>query len=244
MPNTQIYTDGYQTLKEVVKKALAQGRKPRSYYKPFFELAIDGYREIRLHHAQEGKSSQKLIPSSLDVIDFPPDFEDFIGAYIPLDGQLHPLTRKDSIITTTSLSGVIEVLDATKGEGVDVSNPIGVGPYVKGGVNLEGYYTVEWDKRRIHFRNITAPEIILVYRTSGTMIGGQTFVPNRYIPFLIAYIIYEYFKFDDKYPQSRRQELLSQYQTEVIKLADLESPSLEEYMDAIRSTYYATPRRY
>lgn len=240
----QTFTDGLQTLKEVVKKALAQCRRPRSYYSPFYELAIDGYRTLRLHHVQEGRTSSKRIPGSLDTVDFPPDFEDFIGVYVNISGEMFSLTRKDSIVTTTSLSGVIEVLDPTKGEGVNINNPVGVGPYVKGGINLEGYYVIEWDKRRIHFRNITAAEVILVYRTSGTMISGATWVPNRYIPALIAYIVYEYFKYDDKYPQSRRQELLSQYNAEIIKLADLESPSLEEYMDAIRGTYYATPRRY
>jgi hypothetical protein len=242
---SQTFTDGLQTLKEVVKKALAQGRKPRSYYRPFFELAIDGYRQLRLHHVNEGKTWDKRpVDPVLKVATFPPDMEDLIGIYVPVGGDLFPLTRRDSINITTSMSGLTEILDPAKGEGVDVENFVGSGPNTRGGVNTEGYYTVEWDKRRIHLRNITATEVVILYRTSGTMIGSTTWVPNRYIPALIAFIVYEYYKYDDKYPQSRRQELLSQYQTEIIKLADLESPSLEEYMDAIRGTYYSTPRRY
>jgi hypothetical protein len=240
----QLYTDGLQTLKEVVQKALAQARKPRSYFTPFLEQAIDGYRQLRLHHVQEGKTWAKLTVGTLDTAYFPPDFEDFIGLYVPISGELFPLTRKDSIITTTSLSGVIEVLDATKGEGVDVNNPVNSGLYAKGGINMEGYYAIEWDKRRFHFRNLTVTEVILMYKTSGTMIGSTTWIPNRYIPALIAYLVYEYYKLDNKIPESHVARYLSQYNTEIIKLADLESPSLDEYMDAIRSTYYGTPRRY
>lgn len=241
---SQVYTEGVQTLKEVVKKALQKAKKPRSYHKPFFEMAIDVYRQLRLHNVLEGKTWAKLTPGSLKTADFPPDFENFLGLYVPVNGELFPLTRKDSIITTTSLDGVIEVLDSEVGEGVDVSSPVGDGFYVKGGVNMQGYYAMDWGRRRIHFRNLSVDEVILFYVSSGSMTTSQTWVPNKYIPALIAGIVYEYYMYDDRYPQPRRQELLQQYNTEIIKLADLEGPSLEEYMDAVRSTYYATPKRY
>lgn len=243
MSHTQLYTDGLQTLKEVVKKALFQSKKAKSNYFLFFELAIDGYRYLNLHAVNEGKEWKKLVPDSIGCVDFPTDFEDFIGIYEPLNGELWPLTRNDSIVTTTTLSGITETQSSAAGEGVDIVNPIEQGAYVAGGVNPRGYYTIDWNNQRIFTNNIQATTVVLLYKSSGTRITDTTYVPNKYIPYLIAFILYEYCKYDDNFAMNRRQELLQTLRTERVELADLESPSLDEFLDAIRSTYYGTTKR-
>lgn len=243
MSESQLYTDGLQTLKEVVKKALFQSKKAKSNFALFFELAIDGYRYLNLHAVNEGKEWKKLTPDSINCVDFPADFEDFIGIYEPLQGELWPLTRNDSIVTTTTLSGITETQSSTAGEGVSIVNPIDQGAYVAGGVNPRGYYTIDWNNQRIFLNNIQATEVVLLYKCSGARISDTTYVPNKYIPYLIAYILYEFTKYDDLFPMNRRQELLQTLRTERVELSDLESPTLDEFLDAIRSTYYGVAKR-
>jgi hypothetical protein len=240
MSQSQQYTDGIQTIMEVVKKALWAAKKARSNYFLFLELAIDAYRELRLHAVTEGKTWRKCTPDSMNCIDFPAEFEDFIGIYVPIDGELWPLTRRDGIITTTTLSGVIETQDSTVGEGVDIQHEI---IQNQGGQNLKGYYTIDWDNRRIFLNHSTATEVILLYKTSGTMINTTTWIPNKYIPCMIAKILFAFVQYDDNVNPNRRQELLFNMQQEEIRLRNLESPTLEEFMDAIYSTYYPTPKR-
>lgn len=243
MSESQLYVSGLQTLKEVVKKALFQSKKNRTNYWLFFELAIDGYRFMNLHAINEGREWKKLTPDSINCVDFPVDFEDFIGIYEPIDGELWPLTRNDSIVMTTTMSGITETQDSTKEEGASILNPLEQGAYVAGGTNPRGYYYVDWNNRRIFLNNITATEVVLLYKCSGTRVSDTTYVPNKYIPFLIAFILYEFTKYDDSFSMSRRQELLITLRDERINLASLESPTMDEYLDAIRSTYYSTAKR-
>jgi hypothetical protein len=241
MSQVQLYSDGIQTMKTVVLKALSQSRKSRVNFWMFREFAIDAYRYLNLHAIRDGREWKKLTPV-MNTVSFPADFEDLVGIYKPIDGQFYPLTRNDSIVITTSLSGIYEVQDATQGEGVAIPNNTSNSPSTPGGVNLQGYYTLDWNGRRVFLSGVTG-DIVMLYKASGTRIGDTTFVPNKYIPYLIAFILYEHTKYDDSYPLSRRQELLSTLQIERMDVAKLESPTLDEYLDAIRSTYYGTARR-
>jgi hypothetical protein len=243
MSDVQQHTDRVQTLHEVVKKALWQAKKPRSYYFPFLEMAIDGYRKLRLNYVWEGKMWRKVTLNSLDYISFPEEMEDFIGLYQPAAGELVPLTRRDSITHTITETGGVESLDTDYEEGEDVNSPVSPGYYAPGGVNTDGYYVVDWDAEKIHVRNTTSTTLVLVYKTSGTNISTENYIPNKYIPALIAHILYEFYKFDDNYPMSRRQELLNVYSAALTELVSLEAPSHDEFMDMIRSTFYLTPKR-
>jgi len=232
-----------QTLQEVVKKAIMQAKVSRINHWYFLEYAIDGLRYLNLHVINDGREWKKLTIDSTNRADFPADFEDFIGLYEPISGELWPLTRNDSIVPTTTLSGLTETLDSTQEEGVDITNPLDNGAYVKGGVNIRGYYTIDWINSKFIFNGTTATTMVLLYKTSGTYISATTYVYNKYIPFLIAYILYEHAKFDDSYPLSRRQELEATLNTQRNELGRLESPTLDEFLDAIRNTYYGTARR-
>lgn len=252
MSQSQQFTDSIQTLHEVVKKALWVAKKARSNYFLFLELAIDAYRDLRLHLVMEGWTWKKCTVTALTggsagsgVIDFPEEFEDFIKIGVPVNGELWTLTRRDSIITTTTISGISETQDSDVGEGVEVANWIDQELYTKGGQNLRGYYTIDWDNRRIFVNGLdsSVTEVILIYKSSGVMINATTWIPNKYIPALIAKILYAQTQYDNNFPASRRQELYYNMQQEEIKLRNLESPTLDEFMDAVYSTYHLTPKR-
>jgi hypothetical protein len=247
MSQVQQYTDALQTIKEVVKKALWAAKKPRSKFFLFLELAIDAYRDLRLHLVMEGKTWKKCTVTTFTggdagtgTIDFPAEFEDFLSIGVPIDGELWTLTRRDSIIQTTSLSGVIEVQSSTVGEGVGNNTD-----YDYGGQNTRGYYAIDWENRRIFLNGLDTDitEVILFYKTSGTMINTTTYIPNKYIPAMIAKILFAFVQYDDNVNPNRRQELLFNMQQEEMKLRNLEAPTLNELMDAVYSTYYGTAKR-
>ena len=114
------------------------------------------------------------------------------------------------------------------------------GFYAKGGVNLDGYYKIDWDNRRIVLNSVTRTEVILAYVSSGTNATGETYVPVKYEPALIAYIIWQ----DGRYDSKKLKDSMyfeAQYNAEIRMLDD--GPNLQEYLDTLYSTYTMLPQR-
>lgn len=234
------HTEGLVTLKQIVKKALWKAKRPPSDYKMFYELAHDGYRELRLHHVQEGVKFSKLTPDSINCISFPEDFVDFVGIGIHVQGKLSLLTRDDGIIITTTSVGAVETQDSDSGEGVDILSPATSGFYARGAANQDGYYKIDWENRRIMLNSVTRTEIILAYVSSGTNVTGETYVPVKYEPALVAYIVWQDSRYDDRRIQIA-QYFEQQYRNEVLMLN--EGPTAQEWLDTLYSTYTMLPNR-
>lgn len=233
-------TEGVVTLKAIVKNALWQAKRPTSDHARFYELAYRGYRELRLHHVREGVKLSKLTPDSINCVDFPEDMIDFVGIGVPVNGKLSLLTRDDDIIITTTLVGSVETQDNDAGEDVDIYDSTTDGYYAKGGINYDGYYKIDWENRRIMLNSVTRTEVILAYVSSGVNATGETYVPVKYEPALIAYIIWQDSRFDDK-----RIAIAQYYETQYVKeIQNLdEGPTLQEYLDVLYSTYTLLPSR-
>ena len=233
-------TEGVVTLKNIVQSALWQAKRPKSDYRRFFEFAYRGYRELRLHHVQEGIKFSKLTPSTINTVDFPEDMIDFAGIGVHVDGKLTWLTRDDDIIITTTMVGAVETQDSDSGEGADILNINADNLYTKGGINLDGYYKIDWENRRIMLNSVTRTEVILAYMSSGTSVTGETYVPVKYDIALIAWIIWQDSCFDDK-----RVTIAPYYEQQyknAVYMLD-EGPTLQEYLDVLYSTYTMIPQR-
>ena len=234
------HTEGVVTLNAIVKNALWQAKRPSSDKARFYEFAYRGYRELRLHHVQEGVKLSKLTPDAINCIDFPEDMIDFVGIGVHVNGKLSLLTRNDDIIITTTLVGAVETQDNDSGEDVDIYDSNTDGYYAKGGVNYDGYYKVDWENRRIMLNSVTRTEVVLAYVSSGTNATGETYIPVKYEPALIAYIMWQDSRYDDK-----RIAIAQYYETQYIKeIQNLdEGPTLQEYLDVLYSTYTLLPSR-
>lgn len=234
------HTEGVVTLNAIVKNALWQAKRPSSDKARFYEFAYRGYRELRLHHVREGVKLSKLTPDAINCIDFPEDMIDFVGIGVHVNGKLSLLTRNDDIIITTTLVGAVETQDNDSGEDVDIYDSNTDGYYAKGGVNYDGYYKVDWENRRIMLNSVTRTEVVLAYVSSGTNATGDTYIPVKYEPALIAYIMWQDSRYDDK-----RIAIAQYYETQYIKeIQNLdEGPTLQEYLDVLYSTYTLLPSR-
>lgn len=234
------HTEGVVTLNAIVKNALWQAKRPTSDKARFYEFAYRGYRELRLHHVREGVKMLKCTPDSINCVDFPEDMIDFVGIGVHVNGKLSLLTRNDDIILTTTLVGSVETQDNDSGEDVDIYDSTTDGYYAKGGVNYDGYYNIDWENRRIMLNSVTRTEVILAYVSSGTNATGETYVPVKYEPAIIAYVIWQDSRFDDK-----RIAIAQYYETQYVKeIQNLdEGPTLQEYLDVLYSTYTLLPNR-
>jgi hypothetical protein len=238
-----IYTSGLITLENLVEETLAITERPDSDYKKFFQIAIRGYMDLRIHVVKEGKKQDVLTISDINKVNFPSDFIDFVSIGVVDGGKIWKLSQNnDFIVTTTEVAGV-ETQDSDEGEGVSIPNESVSGYYARGGSNDKGYYQIEWDKRRIGLINVTKDTVILTYITSGSSLSGTTYIPVKYAPALQSYIAWWSIALNDNIAISKRQMAERTYLMMRNQLRKSESPTLEEYEAALLSTFYPLAKR-
>jgi len=237
------HTDNLMYLQDVVDEALLTSEKPESEYLRFHQLAVRGYIDLRIHAINEGRRIDRLTVSDINTVSFPEDFIDFIGVYVPVNGKIWELTRDDGIVTTTTSDEGTESLDSDEGEGVTIGSEYVSAYYARGGSNVKGYYTVEWDRRRIKLINVTEDTVLLVYKSSGVNASGNTYIPVQYIPAIMAYISYWDIALNPEVPVSQKQDARMLYYGLRKELAEDKLPPLREFAHAIYSTYYPLPKR-
>lgn len=232
-----------QTIRELVKKALWQAKRPKSDKMRFLEFAIDGIRELRLYHVREGIKVTKNTLSDINTFDFPSDMEDYVAIGIPIDGELYTLTRKDTLITTTTTVEEEETLDSDDGEGVAIDDSQPASFAASGGVNIHGYYYADWEQRRFVINSNSRSEILLYYISNGIDNSDDSvYVPKKYVPALIAYIVWQDSCFVAG-QENRAQYLEQQWEKRKHELKESELPSLDEIADELWALIYQTPRR-
>jgi hypothetical protein len=237
-------TVGLRQLKNVVKKTIWMANADEGAYKKFFQLCIDGYRELRLHHVNEGLKVTKHTPDSdLNSVDYPSDLVTLVDVGEPREGQIWSLTREDKIVTTTSTVGGNEVYNSDIGEGEDLLSIYWNGFNSRGGVNTEGYYKDDVQNRRVLLRNTTATTIWLLYVTSGTDLSGATSIPVKYENTLVAYILYNNAVYDPNMPAPLVERYKAKYMEELINLRKSERPSLQVIWDTLNKTDIPLPTR-
>ena len=234
------HTNGLISVKQIVQKALWKAKRTEDQYYLFYECVCDGVRELRLHHVKEGLKLVKLTQSAIGTVDFPSDFVSFRAIGVPVNGEFHWLTMKDDMVITTTLVSQVETQDSEDGEGVDILDNTTAGFYAKGGVNVDGYYRIDWDGRRIFLNSTTRTEVVLAYISSGIELSEETYVPVKYEGALIAWAIWQEARYDEKRLQVA-QYYEQQYRNEVIQMGD--DYTIEEYLDAWISTYSMLPSR-
>jgi hypothetical protein len=180
-------TSALITFDQLIQGMMLKGEHPDSEYNRMIQIAIDGYRELNLVVLPEGRNIEKFTMDSNYIVYMPDDLILVNRICVPIDGELWPLTKRDSIVPTTSESGGSEVLDEDDGEGVDVTNK-GIYYSRKGGRNYEGYFRPDYRKRRIIFRNVSRTEVLMDYVTSGVDLTETTYIPIYAKTALEAYI--------------------------------------------------------
>jgi len=181
------YTDSIVTIRSIVEGMFLLSELPEGSDMKMTQLAINGYRELNLVVLPEGRTIDKFTMDSNEIIYLNDDVTHINAIYVPLEGQLWPLTKLMTMVPTTSESMGAEILDPDWGEGVRIAERRS-GYAARGGDNVYGYYYPDYQKRRVIFRNVTRSEVLMDYITSGISLTAETYVPTYAKSALEAYI--------------------------------------------------------
>lgn len=228
-------------IEDVVRFILWTTKRPKSERKRYLELVIWAYRDMCLNHVKDGIKVTKQAPTSINTVPFPDDMEDFVAVGEPVNGKFIPYSRRDDIIITTTVTGSIESLDPSDGEGVDINDQMNGGFSASGGANIYGYYRVDEENRRLFLNKQTRSEVILIYKTSGVKLSETTYVPKKYLKAIINFVLWQDSLGDDnKIGVSTQRQINYNHAIQEIKEREF---SIDDLMDEIYRGNQLSPRR-
>jgi hypothetical protein len=198
----------------------------------FLNFAIKGMRYLSLCVFKNSKRVVKVEPDSNNRIDFPADMEEFLALGVPVNGKIWLLTRNNDIIPTKTVVGIDESLDSTDGEGVDLPTEQLESFTAKGGINYQGYYTLDYRNEEIIINATSRDELLLIYISSGVSLSETTYVPAKYVPAITAYILWRDVQYDRSVPAIFRKEAEQALKDEIKIIKRIEMNTLQEYYDA------------
>lgn len=234
-------TSALITFDQLIQGMMLKGGHLESDYTRMVQIAIDGYRELNLTVLPEGRNVEKFTMDTNYIIYMPDDLIMVNRICVPLDGLLWPLTNNEKIVPTTSLVGGAETLDTEDGEGVDITS-LGSAYSTRGGRNTEGYFKVDYKKRRIIFRNVNRTEVLLDYNTSGVSLTETTYIPTYAKIALEAYIRL-YMEYNNPIPNPNTIAIFQDlYNTQKSICRGIKF-SLTDFLDSIYRTYSPTMYR-
>jgi len=221
------------TLEEIVDEYLhdiPEGQITEREYDRMLSFALRGLRNLRIRVTKDGKKRLKVTPNSLNRISFPNTMETFVALYVPVNGSIWKLTGDKDIIITKTVSGADESYDTDYGEGVDKSTSQFDNFSAQGGVNLEGYYNVDYENREIVINNNRKEEVVMEY----TALGSGTIIPSLFVPALHDFMYWKDIEKNKTMNQAEKFRAEKAYNKSINQIKIDEGNSLDEWADIWR----------
>lgn len=231
-------TNGVIKLVDVIDRFLFKNKLPKDDYFLYLEHAIDCYRDVNLHHGTMYKQSV-LTADSLGRVDMPSDLVDLIGVAVPWRGRMWWFTVDNQLVTTVTGTG--DTFDEDYGEGLEVTDDVVTGYGARGGKN-EYYMKVDWASRKIFITNMANSQCTVVYKSSGVVVDGTTYIPLQVQPVIDAYLRWQksIVNNDNLGTQQLRKR---DYDEAVLMLRRTQLPSANELRDMILKLFTQTISR-
>jgi hypothetical protein len=227
------------TLDQIVNEVLLtipEYQRSERDYDRFLNFAVSGVRYLRLHVTKDGKNLVKIVPNAINRYDFPPDMESFIGLGVPANGKIWWLTRNDEIVTTKTVVGIDESLDTEDEEGIDLPTAQYNNWAATGGVNLQGYYTLDYEEREIIINSNQRSELLLAYVSSGINDTSISYIPAKYNEAIKAWILLQDIVADRNISESIKREYKLRFKEAIYDIKKADGMSLWELFDAWNCT--------
>lgn len=228
-------------------------------YKKFLQYAILAYTDLNINILQSVKVGYLPVNANNKTADLPDDFIDYTKIGFNDGGEFKTLSLNKSLMLTNEKDDCGNDINSNYGEGSNDYFPYTLyyAPHFRdgqfigelyggaGGVNTDGSYRIDLDKRKICLSSeVSATTLILEYKSSGISKDGTTSIPRQCVESIRAYIHWKRKEYNDKVAQSDKERLKNNYYIEYEKLKDLEmSFTIEEYYDSRRTTYQQSPKR-
>lgn len=233
-------TPGYRTLKNLIKDVHFEGGYTTEDWKIIGQFALNAIRDLHMFHSKVYKIVKVTVDIQTNTIDWPDDYIGFCFLAIPSIGELWTLTRKDQLITTTTLINGQETLDPDQGEGVIPAEGELFGYGTHGGKN-DFYYTEDEANRRFFLVGTNPQNVLLGYISSGVE-DKDTLVPIRFKEPIINFVRWK-LKLREPVDMRTADYFKDLYEQECNKLRAFEAPTLNEIYDALLSEYSGTYTR-
>lgn len=155
-------------------------------FKRYFQWAIRGYKKLNMFHLNTVETFVSKV-SSINTIDLPDDFMNYIRIGYLVNNQIITLSKNDDItLTFTKLNGN-EVIGEGMNKPMDIISSTWLAAPNK--VYNNRFYRYDRANNRLilqgDFYNAT---IVIEYISTGISLDGQTFVPEIAREALIAYL--------------------------------------------------------
>jgi hypothetical protein len=225
----------YYTIDQVVEETLLtlpESQRNERERRRFLNFAVSGLRYLRSFVTKDGKVREKVTPNSLNRISFPDDMEEFLALYVPVNGKIWKLTRNNEIIPTKTVVGIDESYDEDYGEGVEQPIVELDNFAASNDVNLEGYYTIDYENKEIIINSNRKTELVLEYISNGIGLSSISNVPAKYVKALTAWILWKDVFFDRSVALNIKVLYENEFKKSVREIKSLEAMSLDEVIDA------------
>jgi hypothetical protein len=233
-------TSGVRTLKQIVKDVHFEGGYNVDNWKIIGQFVLNAVRDLHMFHTKQFKIVKVIVDTQTNTIDWPTDYIGFCYLGVPSKGQLRTLTRKNELITTTTLVNGQETLNPDQGEGVFPPDEQLFGYGTVGGKN-DFYYSEDEPNRRFFLVGANPANVLLGYISSGVT-DKDTLVPIRYKECIINFVRWK-LKLREPVDMKGADYFKDLYEQECNKLRAFEDPTLDEIYDALLSEYTATYNR-
>ena len=177
------------TIDDAVARYLLKYRKTTDDFFIYSEHATNCLRNYMIYDAKEARS-EKVTVNALGIVEMPIDLLTLKDICVARNGEWWPMTLRQEMVNTTTITLGVEGNDTTFGEGVAVLDPITEGYGAVGGANAY-YYTVDWKARRIRVDGMINGKALLRYSSSGIIIGGTTYIPEILTDVLDNYLLWK-----------------------------------------------------
>jgi hypothetical protein len=176
------------SVSEVVDRYLLKYKKSLDDAFIYTEHACDCIQYFNLYDGNTPITTKVTVQPNKYIV-MPTDMVGFIDLLVlQTTGRWWSCTEQTDIITTTTFTGGVEGLDATIGEGANISQPKSYDYGAVGGVN-DYNFSVDWTARRIYVRGFTTETVVLQYSSTGLEVTGTTYIPVLLIPVIDAYLL-------------------------------------------------------
>lgn len=242
--------NAFYTANQIVDEALyAMGDNDRRHYNKAVMYFHRGFRDFNLFNNEA--IQERWIPiTAANTVNFPEDMMRILWTGCSINGELFSFTKSNKIVNPTT-APLDDSLDEERGEQEGIVRSPSTGYNAKA-INVEYYYTIDYNKRRIVLKRAASElirysdrsEILVGYVGHGVSNMDKTYIMSDAANMLIAYIEWKLTESDSKkYTQWQVATKKQNYEESRNMYDVLSLPSLEELMDCIYETSQAGVRR-
>lgn len=218
------------------------------------QLAVEGFRDLKLYAAPNVKVAYIKITDA-GIVYYPADMVTYTKVAIRHGRRLITLTRDERLAMPESLKvcdtpphklGALHEQQLGQWyfpdhvhNGSVVSGLFSLG----GGVNAEGYYRDDPDRRQIYIAGGAGGEVVMEYVSNGVDLCGDTYIGAQWVEPVKMYIHWKRLDFSPTVPMNEKRWRYNNYSAAIEKAKTVNSPSEEEFFDLVWAGHKQTPKR-